>query len=118
MGETPRRVLDALPQLPDSLDYRLLLVPLRAQGIALRLQVGNLGFYLFAPLAGGGVLLALERLHLDFELQLAPLDAVECGGQAVDIRADCSGRFVDQVDGLVGQEPVADVAVRQVSCRD
>ena len=38
---------------------------------------------------------------------------VELRRHRVDLHAQPRGRLVDQVDGLVGQEPVGDVAVRQ-----
>ena len=56
-----------------------------------------------------------QRLALDLELDDAPLDLVDLLGQAVDLDPKPAGGFVHQVDRLVGQEPVADVAVREVA---
>ena len=41
------------------------------------------------------------------------VDLVEFGGHGVDLGADPGARLVHQVDGLVGQEAVRDVAVRE-----
>ena len=53
----------------------------------------------------------LERLLLDLELQQASLDLVDLERHAVDLHLDLARRLVDQVDGLVGQEAIGDVAV-------
>ena len=54
-----------------------------------------------------------ERLALDLELHDAALDLVDLGRHRVDLDAQPGGRLVDQVDRLVGQEAVGDVAVRE-----
>ena len=54
-----------------------------------------------------------ERLALDLELHDAPLDLVDLGRHRVDLDAQPRGGLVDQVDRLVGQEAVGDVAVRE-----
>ena len=58
-------------------------------------------------------LFLLERLALDLELDDAPLEPVHRLGLRVDLHADARGRLVDQVDRLVGQLAVGDVAVRE-----
>ena len=60
---------------------------------------------------------SLERLLLDLELHDVPLDLVDLGRHGVDLHAEPRGRLVDQVDRLVGQEAVGDVAVRRASPR-
>ena len=57
------------------------------------------------------VLLLEQRLPLDLELDDAPLDLVDLERQAVDLDAQAARGLVHQVDRLVGQEAVADVAV-------
>ena len=66
----------------------------------------------------GLVLLLLQRFLLDLELDDAPLEPVERLGLGVDLHADARRRLVDQVDRLVGQLPVGDVAVRERRRRD
>ena len=60
---------------------------------------------------GGLVLLLAQRLALDLQLDAAALQLVELDGHGVHLHAQAAGRLVDEVDGLVGQEAVADVAV-------
>ena len=55
----------------------------------------------------------VERLTFDLELDDAPLEAVHLLRFRVDLDTNARGRLVDQVDRLVGQLPVADVAMRQ-----
>ena len=67
-----------------------------------------------SPVAFGGlVLFLLQRFLLDLELNDPPLEPIERLGLGVDLHADARGRLVDQVDGLVGQLPVGDVAMRE-----
>ena len=61
--------------------------------------------------------LLLERLLLDLELHDAALDLVDLGRHRVDLDAQARGGLVDQVDRLVGQEAVGDVAVATASRR-
>ena len=64
------------------------------------------------------VLLLEQRLALDLELHDAPLDLVDLLRQAVDLDPEPARRLVDQVDRLVGEEAVADVAVGERRRRD
>ena len=70
------------------------------------------------PLARVAIVFALQRLPLDFELRGAALQLVDLRWHGVDLDAQRSCRFIDQVDGLVGQEAVGDVAMRQRRRRD
>ena len=66
----------------------------------------------------GLVLLLLHRLALDLELDDAAVEAVHHLGLGVDLHLDARGRLVDEVDRLVGQEAVGDVAVRELGRGD
>ena len=81
--------------------------------VGLRLQVGQLLLELRQPVPGGGVGLLAQRLALDLELHDPAGDLVQLGRHRVDLGAQPGRRLVDEVDGLVGQEAVGDVAVRQ-----
>ena len=62
--------------------------------------------------------LLAQRLALDLELHPAPLGLVELDRHRVDLHPEPRGRLVDEIDRLVGQEAVGDVAVRQGRRRD
>src|SRR6266508_4028630 len=64
-----------------------------------------------------GILLA-HRRELDLELADAPLGLVELEGGGVDLHPQARGGLVDEVDRLVGEEPVRDVAVGEDRGRD
>ena len=59
------------------------------------------------------VALFLERFALDLELHDAARRFVQFGRHRVDFGAQLRRGFVDQIDGLIGQEAVRDVAVRE-----
>ena len=65
-----------------------------------------------------GVLLAGDRDALDLQLHDAALDLVDLLRHRVDLHPDARRRLVDEVDRLVGQEAVGDVAVREDRRRD
>ena len=60
----------------------------------------------------------LQRFLLDLELHDAPVDLVDLLRLRVDLDAQARSRLVDEIDGFVRQEAVADVAVRQGRRRD
>ena len=60
---------------------------------------------------GGVVGFLLQRLALDLELHDAAIEFVQRLGLAIDGHAQARRRLVHQIDGLVGQEAVGDVAV-------
>ena len=62
--------------------------------------------------------LLLQRELLDLELQDAALDHVDLGRHRVDLDAQLARRLVDEVDRLVREEAVREVAVRQHGRRD
>ena len=107
------RAVDLLLDARHALDHLALAAQPRVQAAALLLQVGQLALDGRQPLLRRGVALLLQRLALDLELHDAPLDLVQLGRVGGDLHAQPAGGLVDQVDGLVGQEAVGDVAVRQ-----
>ena len=117
------RALDALDlethllqfffERPDLLNRLFLLLPLRRQAGPGLLEVGQLALEARQPLGRRLVRLLAQRFALDLELHDAPLDLVELGGHRVDLHPQSRRRLVDEVDGLVGQEAVGDVAMGQ-----
>ena len=70
------------------------------------------------PLARGSVVLLFKRLAFDLELHDAAKHFVELRRHRVDFGPQLRGRLVDQVDRLVRQKAVRDVAVGQDRRRD
>ena len=120
-----RRLLGLRPQLLELgllrlnlLDGILLGGPLRLHRVRPLAQLGHFVLDLLAPLFGGLVLLLGQRGQLDFELCNLALDFIDLLRQRVDRDPQPRGSLVDQVDRLVWQEPVGDIAMRQRRGRD
>ena len=92
-------------------------LPLLAQVGQLLAQLGHLLLDFGAALLG--VLFGLlGQLPVgQFELHQPALHLVDLAGHAFQLHRQPAGGLVHQVDGLVGQEAVGDVAVREVGRR-
>ena len=110
--------LELLPLLANLGDRGLLLLPVRAQRARLFLGMGELALELREALLAGGVGLFLERLALDLQARDRPLHLVELRRHRVDLHPELRRGLVDEVDGLVRQEAVGDVARRERRGRD
>ena len=109
--ELRARLVEALGDLAETLGGLLLALPLGAHAGGLLAQLGELALDLGAAL-GGGVVLGDGEV-LDLELLDAALDLVDLGRDRGELDADPRGGLVDQVDRLVGEEAVGDVAVAE-----
>ena len=107
------RLLETLFQVRDLVDRLLLVLPARLHLRRALLQLGELALERLAALGRGLVGLLLQRGQLDLELHHATVDLVDLDRHRVDLDPDPGGRLVDQVDRLVGQEAVGDVARRE-----
>ncbi len=103
--------VDLFLEPPYLLDGALLFLPLRLEGAALLLQAGELLFEGGETLLGGRVGLLAQRLAFHLELHDPAFNLVQLHRHAVDLHAQAARRLVDEVDRLVGQEAVCDVAV-------
>ena len=92
-------------------------LPLLAQVGQLLAQLGHFLLDFLAALLG--VLLGLvgQLAVGQFELHQPPLHHVDLAGHAFQFHRQPAGGLVHQVDGLVGQEAVGDIAVRKVGRR-
>ncbi len=97
----------------DRLDRLLLVLPARFHLAGALAQLGQLGLERLEARLRGLVALFLQRLALDLQLLHAAFDLVDLGRHRVDLDLQPRGRLVDQVDRLVGQEAVGDVALRE-----
>ncbi len=111
-------LLDLLLDLRRALHLGLLGLPdLLEIGIFL-FELDHLFLEFGQALHGRLVVFLLQRLALDLQLDQPPIQAVERLGLGVDFHADAAGGLVDQVDGLVRQLAIGDVAMRQLGRRD
>src|SRR5882672_2172273 len=86
---------------------------MRFQGIGLLAHLGQFFLNHFQPLFGTAVVLLLQRLALDLEVRGLALQLIDLRGQGINLNAQGRPRLVNQVNRLIRQEPVGDVAVRQ-----
>ena len=114
--DLPVQLLHLLPQLAHTLDGVLFVLPLGLHGIEAVPLLRQLLLELGKPCPGLGILLPLQRRLLDLHLDDLPGYRVQLHGHGVHFRADLGAGLVHQVDGLVRQEPVGDIAVGQ-GCR-
>ena len=116
--ELDPRLLELLLQLGDRADRLLLALPLgvhRGRALALLGQRRARAARAARPCPDRRP--RVERLQLDLQLHDVPVDLVDLGRLGVDLHPDPRGGLVDEVDRLVGQEAVGDVAVAEASPR-
>ena len=102
-----------LTQLLHLADGILLVVPLGLLGVELLPHLGQFLLDLGQMLLRQLVRLLLQGGLLDLVLDDLPADHVHLCGHGVHLRADHGACLVHQVDGLIRQEPVCDIAVGQ-----
>ncbi len=95
----------------DRLDRVLLGRPALLHRAGLLLDVGQFLLECLEPGLGGVVLLLAKRLAFDLELDPPALELVELDRHRVDLHPQAARGLVDEVDRLVGQEALRDVAV-------
>ena len=106
-------VLELLHRARQGLDGLLLLLPLGGERGELLALLRQLGIKLGKPLGGDRGLVAGEAHTLDLQLADPAVHLVDGRRHRVDRDAQPCGCLVEQVDGLVRQEPVGEVAVRE-----
>ena len=112
------RLLDLLLDLARALHRGFFRLPDLVEIGKLAVEFGDIRFQIGQTLFRLLVLLLLQRLALDLELDQAALEPIELLGLGIDFHADARSRFVHQIDGLVRQLAIRDVAMRQRRCGD
>ena len=112
-GELVARLVELLLEVGGEPELLLLGLPLGGQPGGLFLEPGKLLLDAGEPVLRRVVLLELQRLALDLELHDAAVELVERFGLGIDLHPQPRRRLVDEVDRLVGQEAVGDVAVAE-----
>ena len=105
------RLVELLLQFLRAGELLLLGLPLCGQLGRLLLELGQFLIEPLQPFARGRVGLLLQRLALDLQLHDTPIELVQFLGLRIDRHAQPRRGFVHQVDRLVGQKAVGDVAV-------
>ena len=108
------KLVEAPGSVLDPFERPLLLGPTGSEAVSMLLRVGE---RLLERLACAGILLR-HRGQLDLELHHAAVRLVELDRRGVDLHPQARRGLVDQVDCLVRQEAVRDIAVRENRGRD
>ncbi len=103
---------------PDRPDRILLGLPALLHPAGALLDLAQLALEDLEAGLRGVVLLLAQGLPLDLELDRPALELVELDRHRVDLHPEPAGRLVDEVDRLVRQEPVGDIAVGHRGRRD
>jgi hypothetical protein len=117
---TPLSVLGLAPQhldrgldLADLVDDLLLALPLGPHRARALLELGDLTLHVLQACLARRVALLLERLLLDLQLHQLALHGVDLRRHAVHFHLDLGRCLVDEIDRLVGQEPIGHVPVAE-----
>ena len=101
------------PQLLDLADGLFFVVPLGFLGLEFLPHVRQFLLDFRQMFLGQTVGLLFQGGLFDLVLDDLPLDHIQLGGHGVNLRADEGAGLVDEVDGLVREEPVGDIPVGQ-----
>ena len=112
------QLLDLFLDVLRALHRGLLGLPFLLEVGVLLLEALDLLLDQLKALLRGLVFFFSHRFALDAQLDQAPLEPVHRLGLGVDLHLDARTRLVDQVDGLVRQETIGDVAVRELGRGD
>ena len=104
---------DLLPELLNLVDALLLVLPVGLHGVEGVPEGGELLADLHQVFEGRLIGLLAEGRLLDLQLHDLPGDLVHLRGHGVYLRLDHGAGFVHEIDGLIRQKPVGDVAVRE-----
>ena len=106
-------LLDLLPQGLHFADGVFLVFPLCLHAAELVLQFGQLFFQILQTALAQSIGLLFQADLLDLQLGDAVGQIIHLAGHAVHLGLDHGAGLIHQVDGLIRQETVGDVAVRQ-----
>ena len=109
------QVFDIDLVLLNLVDLILLALPLGHLRLLVFLQIGNLFVKLLQLLH---IVLAFDSFALDLKLFDTSAHLVQRLRNRIHLQTQTCSSFIHQVDSLIGQKPIGDIAMRQVHSRD
>ena len=100
-------------ELPHARDGALFAAPALPQIGRLAAQALEVVLDVAQAFPRGGVLFLTESLALDLQVGSPPVEVVDLDGHGANLQAQGGAGLIDQVDGLIGQEAVGNVALRE-----
>ena len=107
----PVHIFNFLPQAGKPVYAGLLVLPLGLAGGKLIMKLCQLFLKIRQPILAQAVRLLFERRLLNFHLHNLPAHLVQLGGQGIQLCLNHSAGLIHQVNRLIRQEPVGDIAV-------
>ena len=98
-------------ELASACDQFFFALPVGLQNIRALPNLGQLSVNHCQPLPGVGIVFFLQGLTFDLQLSGPAFELVDFSGHGIDLYAQRSRRFVNEVNGLVRQETVGDIAM-------
>ena len=106
-------LLDFLLEGAERIDGALLLLPLGVETTLLFAQLGQLLIQPLQPITAGGIRLPGQGELFHLQLQDAPIELINLLWLGGDLHLQSRGRFIHEIDGLIGKEAIGDIAARQ-----
>ena len=88
-------------------------MPLGIEGALLLAQISEFFLKPLQSVAAGGVGFTAERELFHLKLQDAAIEFIDLLGLGGDLHFQARRRFIHQIDRLIGQEAIGDVAARE-----
>ena len=106
-------LLDLLLDGAEGINGALFLLPLGIEAALLLRQLGQLPLELLKPVAAGRIGFAGQGEFFHLQLQDAAIEFIDLLGLGGDLHLEPGRRFIHQVDRLIGQEAIGDVAAAE-----
>ena len=98
-------------EFPLLIENRFFFLPFRFQRGRFLLQLAQFFLELFQTFLAGGIFLFFQRLPLHLVLHDLTLNHVNLRRHRIELDLQSRGRFIDQIDRLVRQIAIADIAM-------
>src|SRR5262249_53040446 len=111
------QLLNAFLELADARDLFFFRFPADLESVCLLANLRQFALDGRQPLPRIWIILLLERLPFDFKLRGPALKLIDLRRHGIDLNAQRSCGFINQVNGLIRKKTVRDVAMRECRCR-
>jgi hypothetical protein len=101
--------------LADALNQILFYLPLALHGVEAVVELCQFAFEFFKSFPGCGIFFLFQCLDLDFHLDPFTVKLIDFGGHGFDLDPELGRGFVDQVNGLVREITISNVAGRELN---
>ncbi len=115
-GESITCLFKLALEISSKSELLLFRLPFRRQFRRFFFQISQLLFEALETILGSSIGFNLQRFALDLQLHDATVDFIQLFWLGINLHAQARCRLIDKINGLIGQETVGDITVRQ-GCR-